>query len=291
VKHVRAWPALDVRFTDPSEPEASALRNRALALLDDYLPSALDDTRPAIWRVFFRTADDRDDAARALGQAFGGVLSLTAAEVLDDGWVERSQADLKSVTVGAVTVAPPWDVPAATAGAETDGGPRVVVIQPSMGFGTGHHASTRLCLGLLQRIDVRGARVIDVGTGSGVLALAALALGAAEAIGIDEDADAIQNARENAALNGDPFGLTLGLGTLAGMADPADPSDVIIANLSGAILRRDAAHLHRLAGSGGFLIASGFTGDEEAAVLTAFPAASVTAREIEDEWVGVLLKL
>jgi ribosomal protein L11 methyltransferase len=228
----------------------------------------------------------------------------------DEDWARRSQASLKAIRVGRIVVAPPWDasdardpqsatrdsagadIRAASANIEQRAASRgtiMIVIDPSMGFGTGHHATTRLCLALLQKIDMSGRRVIDAGTGSGVLALAAWALGASRVTALDNDPDALRNARENVDRNGAADAIDIVEGDLAAAAT-LQPADVVLANLTGAVLQRHATALQRLLVPGGTLIASGFSPDEIDDIARAFGA---TPEEIarEGEWAALTLRL
>ena len=164
----------------------------------------------------------------------------------------------------------------------------VIVIDPSMGFGTGHHATTRLCLELLQQIEVRDKRVIDVGTGSGVLALAAWRLGASSIVAIDNDTDALQNARENIDRNGATGSIDVLEVDLSSVS--LRPADIVLANLTGAVLQRHADPLRGLAASAGVLIVSGFSGDELEAIACALAA---TPRHVlgEGEWTAAILSV
>jgi ribosomal protein L11 methyltransferase len=259
------YPALDLTFrNDTDAPELLELLH---ACLDEFDPVAIHEHDSAGgWRVFFRAADRRNDALEALNAAFASRLASTAPiDVPDDGWARRSQAQLTPVRVGRIVVAPPWAAVAETAGASDS---HVVVIEPSMGFGTGHHATTRLCLRLLQGRDLRGARVIDVGTGSGVLAIAAWKLGASRAVAIDCDPDALQNARENVERNGATGAIDLlntDLGSLS-----IEPGDSVTANLTSSVLQRYAPTLRALVRQDGRLIVSGFSPDELGDVERAF---------------------
>jgi ribosomal protein L11 methyltransferase len=157
-----------------------------------------------------------------------------------------------------------------------------------MGFGTGHHATTRLCLEALQAIDLEGRDVLDVGTGSGVLAIAAAALGAAGGVGVDSDADAIQSARENVALN--PAARGVAFVELDVTRDAVPSADVVTANLTGTLLARTAAVLGGAVRRGGTLILSGLLAHERDEVYRAFASMPVVWEREEDGWVGLAVK-
>ena len=302
------YPAIDLRF----EPGSDRARIEALlyAALDDFQPLAIQEHESADgWLVFFRDAVHRDGAAAALRRLeIHPSLTLTSLDVPDEDWARRSQANLRAITVGRITVAPPWDVPDAASRHSYPGsriadcvtdhqgpgsripdpvtGQIVIVIDPSMGFGTGHHQTTRLCLSLLQSIEIAGRRLVDVGTGSGVLAIAAAKLGVRSVTAMDNDSDALHNARENVERNA--VIVEIVQADLA--AFTAAPADIVVANLTAAVLRQHASTLRRLVAPHGVLIVSGFSPEELADVTASFDAREVRTAA-ETEWAAAMLRV
>lgn len=288
-------PAIEITFAAPADP---ALFDRLYARLDDFGPVAIhDDEAEARWRVFFRSSSARDAALTALAGLPG--LTASALDVPDEDWARRSQENLRAIEAGGLVIAPPWDVPGRRAedglpaGVSAEAGARrsdlpVIIIEPSTGFGTGHHATTRLCLRMLRRLELRAARVLDVGTGSGVLALAAWKLGASDVVAIDNDPDALDNARDNIARNGAGPSIDVVCDDLGSLR--IQRADIVLANLTGAVLVRYADELRGLAVEGGYLILSGFAPQDAAVVLAAFKGLTVIEESIEGDWAALTLR-
>jgi ribosomal protein L11 methyltransferase len=278
-------PALIIRLAPGTTP---AIRDRLVAALADHDLLAIhedDPVAPAIWTAHFGTPGDRDagaEALRALPDV--GISDLEATEIEDEDWARRTQADLPAIRVGRIVIAPPWDLPHGS-------GHIVVEIEPSRGFGTGHHQSTRLCLVLLQQRTLADRTVIDVGTGSGVLAIGAARLGAAFVSAIDVDPEAVENARENIARNGVGRVVEAHVGDIAEAA--LAPADLVLANLTGTLLVRHAKALAALVKTSGALVTSGFTVDEKHMVLDAFREGfhATESAEEDDWWAFVLTSL
>jgi ribosomal protein L11 methyltransferase len=274
---MRTWPALCLSGLDAApDDHGCPLTEHLYAALADQPVAAIEELSRDEWRVFFNTSDERLAAADALARLLPS-LSVAPADVPDEDWAARSQASLRAVRVGGLVIAPPWD-------SAHDG--QLLVIQPSMGFGTGHHATTRLCLAALQRIPVAGRRLLDVGTGSGVLALAGSLLGASASVGIDDDPDAVQAASENLQLNAHAHA-SFAVEDVRSFTDPG--FDIVTANLTGGLLVSAADRLQRLTLPGGVLILSGMMTSEVDEVLGAFKGSELRARADEDEWVCLTL--
>lgn len=147
-------------------------------------------------------------------------------EAEERDWQAEWKASLRPVQAGRITIVPPW------LQGEVPHGQLPLIIDVGMAFGTGHHETTRMAVEALGETELAGKRVLDVGTGSGVLAIAAVRLGASRALGVDLDPVTIPAARDNARANDlDPDGDRLRFveGTLSDVQD--GPFDVIVANL------------------------------------------------------------
>jgi ribosomal protein L11 methyltransferase len=295
---MRSWPALILRAKNVDDSE-----ELVSGVLADFSPVAIQDlaerplppgglwdpTYPPIpdppptplhWNVCFSDPDERDRAAAAIGEALPE-LSVESVDLPDEDWAARSQASLKAVHAGRFIIAPPWDLPAENVDAT------VIVIEPSMGFGTGHHATTRMCLRLLSGIDVSDQTVLDLGTGSGVLTMAAALMGARSVVGIDIDQDAIDSAETSARMNTLPD--TIAFQVLDFRHDPPAPADLVLANLTGGMLTSSASSIAALVRPGGQLILSGFDHTEVDRVIAAFAGFTEHHRLSEDNWIAVVL--
>jgi ribosomal protein L11 methyltransferase len=155
-----------------------------------------------------------------LWAAFGEVTS----EPLQGGWEERWREFHRPIRIGPLWVGPPWEAPPGEATA--------VVVDPGLAFGTGGHHTTRLCLELLLELE-RGS-LIDVGCGSGVLAIAAARLGFEPVVALDHDPLALEASKRNADANGIELELLLA----DALADPLPAADVAVANISEEAVRR-----------------------------------------------------
>ena len=277
-------PALDLRAS-VGHPGGLSWLDAVAAAVDDHRPCALDEPGPDHVRVFFASASDRDRALTAVVAAYGERLQVRAIRVSDENWAARSQADLPAVRVGRIIVAPPWSPPSSPDPADV-----VVTIRPALGFGSGHHPTTRLALHGLQELDLRGRHILDLGTGSGILAIAAVKLGAWRATGIDRDPDALDSAREGVDANGVAAEIELRRRDVSDMEPASAP--VVLANLTGAVLIRLAPIVAGLVEPGGSAVLSGILAEEEAAVAAAYREHGRMAwRGEEGEWVAMRLRV
>ena len=277
-------PVLEVSDLVNAENTIS-LADRVAAIADDFDPFAIDEPGSGRVRVYFGSISDRDAAMSAVTAEYGAAVCVSARYVPADDWATRSQSDLRAVRIGRVIVAPPWDLPTSAVSDDTV----VVRLRPALGFGSGHHPTTRLTLLGLQQVALAGQDVLDLGTGSGLVAVAAVKLGARRAIGIDRDADALRSAQQCVTENHVSGQVKLLKGDLPTMPNKAP---IVAANLTGATLARLAQAILARVTPGGHLILSGILASEADTVLEAYATGTeLVWQAFEEEWVGIMVRI
>lgn len=169
------------------------------------------------------SGSDASRIARELEAHFG--LAASLAELPDADWSVRWREGIEPRRMGRLLIVPSW---------RQDADPEVtarVVLDPENAFGSGEHGSTRSALGLLERHLTPGVRVLDLGSGSGILSIAAVVLGARSAIGIECDPEAVAVAERNAASNAVSGRVRFLTGDAATLAPVAGPADLILSNI------------------------------------------------------------
>ncbi|NLD53213.1 MAG: 50S ribosomal protein L11 methyltransferase [Burkholderiaceae bacterium] len=185
--------------------------------------------------------------AQELGRPAAPIVAVS--QVADRDWVSATQSQFEAMPVGRrLLVLPSWRLEEA-GGRDDDRVP--IVIDPGVAFGTGSHPTTHLCLEWLDAAELAGKRVIDYGCGSGILAIAAARLGAAEVSGRDIDPQALASAAENARANG------VAIDIASSSTPPPPPADVVLANILSNPLKLLAPLLSSLVAPGGSLVLAG----------------------------------
>ena len=221
-----------------------------------------------------------DDWAVLVSQ-WGGTLQGVPAEIADRNWNAEWEASITPIHVA------PFHVRASWHDGPIPGDAIDIIIDPKMSFGTGYHETTRLMLRALAKLVATGDRVVDAGTGTGILGIAALRIGAASCFAFDFDALCVVNARENAVLNGveDTFVVAEGDERVL----PDEIFDVVLANINReALLAMIPSLLARLS-PGGLLGLSGLLVSDKSAVRAALPSTSIY-EDTEGEWWTVWIR-
>jgi ribosomal protein L11 methyltransferase len=230
-----------------------------------------------------RVQDEMHYALRAYGFDESTVMQLERSTVEETDWLAEWKKHWRPSDVGGFVIAPPWS--------DVDPNQKIVIrIEPNMAFGTGTHETTQLCLRAIEQYYHPGDSFLDVGTGTGILAIAAAKLNLKfqisnlKLVGVDTDVDSISIARENAEMNGVGDAIEFSIGSLS-----SDTSvfDIVCANLTLDVILPILPLLLEKAGT--TLVLSGILTEQEGEIVTALTKLGIRDVEIAraGEWISV----
>jgi ribosomal protein L11 methyltransferase len=246
-------------------------------------------------QVLLRTYLDTDISERRLARIEVGINlisllqpmgDLVIKEMEDADWETAWKAHFSLLKLGKrLVIKPSW----IEYRAKDDD--IVIELDPGLAFGTGYHPTTRMCLEALEELVRPGMDVLDLGTGSGILSIAATALGAASVLAIDVDPTAVRAARKNFRATGASDKVRLATGTLPHRLAGQGRFDLAVANISAKIIQDKATDLFQALKPGGTLIASGIIQDQQQSLEDALIGAGFSPMKTHqvDDWVALLL--
>ena len=274
-----------IYIEDYSHLEQEAREVAHIDLIDEALLKK--DRAKALVHVYISPEESPAEAIAFLSERYraaGIGHEITTANCAEEDWINNWKKYFKPIPVGKkLLIRPTWED-------EYDAGGRAVLhLEPGLAFGTGTHETTRLCLELLEDFVKPGARMLDVGCGSGILSVAALLLGARSAVGVDIDELAVKTAVQNAQRNGVADRFT---GVCGSLTDKVGGKfDIIAANIVADVILDLTRDVEKFMAPGAVYLMSGIIDAREADVLAALEQKfEVFDRREEKGWIALAAK-
>ena len=270
---------------DYSHLEEEAWEIAHIDLIDEELLKK--DRTKALVHVYISPEENPAEAIAFLSERYnaeGIPHTISAAACVEEDWINNWKKYFKPIPVGEkLLIRPNWEN-------EYDAQGRTVLhLEPGLAFGTGTHETTRLCMELLEQYVKRGASVLDVGCGSGILSVAALLLGAERAVGVDIDELAVKTAVQNAELNHVEDRFTALCGNLTDRVEGT--YDIVVANIVADIVITLTKDVQQFLAPDAVYLMSGIIDTREQDVLQALKGRfEVIARREEKGWVALAAK-
>ena len=211
-----------------------------------------------------------------------GKLEVQVSGLENEDWAENWKKSYKPFRLGRhIVIKPGWEE------YSPDNGDKIITIDPGLAFGTGTHETTGMCLALVEENVRPGMTAMDIGTGTGILAIAAAHMGANSVLASDIDEMAVKVAKENVEINGFSDVITCKAGNLLEVAE--GPVDVVIANIIADVIINICGEVRQFVKPGGVFICSGIAQDREEDVVTALKKAGYGKLDIRrnGEWVAI----